>query len=180
MTMQFIASATSSGSTGTFTFSDLPTSFTHLQLRLFGRSVENQSTPYDAVITLNQANPTTFAYHRVSGDGSSATSTSLTSDNVIRSPLCIPNAAHTSNVFGVVIFDFLDFANTNKNKTVRITSGYSNNTTSTPAAGWVNFASSAWFSTTAINHMQLFTFGNWASGSRADLYGITTSEVTGA
>jgi hypothetical protein len=180
MSMVWIASATSSGSTGTFTFSDLPSNYTHLQLRLLGRSVESQTTPYDVVITLNGANPTTFAYHRLSGNGQSASSANLPSDNVIRAPLCITNAAHTSNAFGAVIFDFLDYANTNKGKTVQILSGYSNNTSSDPAAGWVNHTSSAWFDNAAINQLQVFTFGNWANGSRADLYGISTSQTTGA
>ncbi|CAB4148197.1 hypothetical protein UFOVP696_21 [uncultured Caudovirales phage] len=180
MSMVWIGGATSAGSTSTFTFASIPSTFSHLQLRLTGRSVSNQSTPYDAVITVNGANPTTFIAHRLSADGGSVTSASVTSDNVFRSPLCIPNAFHTANVFGSVIFDFLDYANTSKNKTVRIISGYDNNGGSSPAAGWVNLVSSAWFDTSAVSNIQLFTFGNWAAGSRADLYGITSSSVTGA
>lgn len=179
MSMVWIGGATSAGSTSTFTFANIPTTFSHLQLRLTGRSVSSQSTPYDAVITVNGANPTTFVTHRLSGDGASVTASSVTSDNVFRAPLCIPNAFHTANVFGSVIFEILDYANTSKNKTMRVLSGYDNNGGSSPAAGWVNLSSGAWFDTTSINNMQLFTFGNWAAGSRADLYGITNSSATG-
>jgi hypothetical protein len=180
MSMVWIGGATSAGSTATFTFASIPTTFSHLQLRLTGRSVQSQSTPYDAVMTINGANPTTFAFHRLTGDGASVTSATLTSDNVFRIPLSIPNAFHTSNVFGSVIVDFLDFATTNKNKVIRSISGYDNNGGSSPSAGWANVSSSVWLDTAAISNIQLFTFGNWAAGSRADLYGITTSQVTGA
>jgi hypothetical protein len=169
-----------SGAAASFNFANIPSTFTHLQLRCFVRATSSQSTPYDLTLTVNGANPTQFAYHQVRGDGASATSANLTSDNVLRVPLAVPDAFHTANVFGSVVIDILDYANTNKNKTLRATFGWDNNSGSSPSAGWAGLTSSAWFNTNAINRLELATFGNFSQYSRVDLYGISTSNVTGA
>lgn len=181
MTMQFIQNINmNSGAAASFNFTNIPSTFTHLQLRCFVRATSSQSTPYDLTLTANGINPTEFAYHMLRGDGSTAQSANYTSDVVFRVPLTVPNAFHTSNVFGAAIIDIFDYANTAKNKTMRAIFGYDNNSGSTPAAGWTGLVSSAWFNTTTINRLELATFGNFSQFSRVDLYGITTSEVTGA
>jgi hypothetical protein len=181
MSMYPLASVNAnSGAVGSFSFSSIPSTFTHLQLRCFTRATSTNSSAFDLVITVNGANPTAFAYHSLRGDGSSASSSGATSDNVFRFQTVVPSASFTSSVYGCTIIDILDYANTNKNKTARAITGYDSNTTSAPTVGYVGFESSAWFNTTAINSLVLGTFGNFAQYSRVDLYGISTSPATGA
>jgi len=169
-----------SGAAASFNFTNIPSTFTHLQLRCFVRATSSQSTPYDLTLTVNGTNPTEFAYHQLRGDGSSVSSANLTSDNVFRIPLAVPDAFHTANVFGNVVIDILDYANTNKSKTMRAIFGWDNNGGSSPSAGWTGLTSSGWFNTNAINRLEIATFGNFSQYSRVDLYGISTSTATGA
>ena len=82
----------------------------------------------------------------------------------------------SANVFGTQIIDILDYANTNKNKTIRSISGIDNN-----GSGDVSLTSNLWMNTAAITSFEIGGFGvNLAAGSRIDLYGITSSSVTGA
>jgi predicted patatin/cPLA2 family phospholipase len=73
-----------------------------------------------------------------------------------------------ANIFGAGVIDILDYANTNKYKTVRALSGHDNN-----GSGYVNFESGLWMSTSAITSIKLFTAGNvYAQYTQFALYGI--------
>lgn len=168
-----------SGTITSFDFTSIPSNFNHLQLRCFIRASLSQSSPYDLVITVNGANPTTFAYSALRGDGFSASATSAISDNVFRITTAVPTGSHIANMFGLVIIDILDYANTNKNKTVKALFGWDNGGGSSPSAGWTGLAHSTWFDTSVINRLNVGTFGNFAQFSRVDLYGISTSGMTG-
>ena len=168
------------GAVGSFDFTNIPDTFTHLQLRCFTRATSTNSAPFDLTLTVNGANPTLFAYHSLRGDGGSATSAAGTSDTVFRVQTAVPSASFTASVFGATIIDILDYTNTSKNKTLKALTGYDSNQTSAPTVGYVGLESSVYLSTSAINRLTLGTFGNFAQYSRVDLYGLTTSSVTGA
>jgi hypothetical protein len=66
------------------------------------------------------------------------------------------------------VFDILDYANTNKNKTMRLLSGYDANGT-----GAIELTSGVFFLTTAISSIELnLSGGNLAEYSSFALYGI--------
>lgn len=182
MTMHHIASSVVTGSsTPSLDFNSIPQTFTHLQARASIRMQASQGVPYDLTITVNGATPTQFAFHRLSSDGNSASNASYINDVLFRVPLVVPNAFHTANIFGSSIIDILDYTNTSKGKTLRAVGGQDVNGGTQPNAGWISLTSSMWSGTSAITSLSFASFGNFAIGSRIDLYGITSNPIaTGA
>jgi hypothetical protein len=174
MSMFPIASTTLT-SAGSITFSSIPQTFTHLQIRFSGRS-DFASTVASAFLRFNGDSTSSYANHSLFGNGSSATSTGSTATSVANLG-DFPAASTTANVFDSCIIDVLDYTNTNKNKTIRTISGFDAN-----GSGQVYLASTVWINTAAINSILLISGGgaNFVAGTRADLYGISTSNVTGA
>ena len=173
MSMYPIASTTL-GSAGSISFSLIPQTFTHLQARLF---VREASTSGSSGVTWwwNSQPSGIAAYHLVQGDGSSATSTSAVSASNL---ICngIPGTSATSGIYSCFIIDILDYTNTSKNKTAKIMGGYDAN-----GSGVVSLQSGLIQSTSAVSSLYFQSYySNLAAGSRIDLYGITTSNVTGA
>jgi hypothetical protein len=108
-----------SGGVASVSFVGIPTGYKHLQIRGFIKS--NYAANQSAMGI--QLNSTTSGYfhHGLYGDGASAASYAVTSSNTAGSSYIA--AASSTNIFGAVIIDILDYADTNKNKTVRILSG---------------------------------------------------------
>jgi hypothetical protein len=173
MTMQWIMGTTvGAGGAANFDFTNIPSTFTHLQLRIFSRNVGSEVTG-EAYITLNGAS-TNYNNHLLMGDGASATSAGNTYTTLIYASRAIGNSA-AANVFGVTIIDILDYANTNKNKVIRVLSGGDNN-----GSGFAWLGSGLWINTDAVNQVRYRNNFNLGQHSRADLYGIPTSAATGA
>lgn len=163
-------------SPGPITFQNIPDTFTHLQLRVFGRTTASQ-VPDQVFIRLN--NDTTAGnhnWHYLQGDGATASSgAGISNETGIRCQ-AIVGANASANVFGAVIIDILDYTNTNKFKTVKSIGGGDNN-----GSGQMGLSSGLYRSTNVINRIDIYgLFLQFASGTRADLYGLTTSTVTGA
>lgn len=175
MSMYPIAS-TALSSAGTITFSNIPTTFTHLQVRFSGYVNYTSATSQPMALGIYDINSSLLSpeyYHSLTGDGASATSYGGATSYV---PLIGYGTSGTNLNYTVGIIDILDYANTNKNKTIRSIWGYDLN-----GSGKVGMNSMGIFSTTAIGVITL-NFGGFSmgTGSRADLYGISTSGVTGA
>ena len=176
--MVWIAGQTGNGSASTITFSSIPTDFTHLQVRCYLRGVRSFAAE-QVYIRLNGDTGNNYAYHYLYGDGSAVTSSGAASSNVILTHE-MPAANETANIYSVMIADILDWQNTNKNKTVRLLAGHDNN------ANTGVYAAKAWLSsgfrnnTAAITSLSVLSNGAFTSASRFDLYGITSSSVTGA
>jgi hypothetical protein len=85
----------------------------------------------------------------------------------------MPSPTYWSNT----IIDILDYTNTNKNKTMRSISGFDRNGGGTVGIWSVLYSTN----TNAITSLILSGGGSYiANGSRFDLYGITSSQETGA
>jgi len=180
MTMTFLGSTTSGSSFSSANFTSIPATFTHLQLRIFGRATFNNSGFNGSIyLTFNGGGTSDYGFrHALNGNGSSVASISGSSTGVIHLTDTISDAGSVANVYGCVIIDILDYANTNKNKTVRAIGGADNNGTAN--FGKVTFNSQAWLNTAAINAILVGTDSQFAANSHVALYGISTSEVTGA
>jgi hypothetical protein len=173
MSMHWIASA--SPTSGGVIFSSISSTFTHLQVRVFGRS--STSGAPSLYIGFNS---TEFAggydTHLLGGAGSGGYATGSVNSSVLNAMVGIfPGTSMTANSYASAIIDILDYTNTNKNKTVRYIGGWDGN-----GSGVVALGSGHWRQTAAINRVYLEPDGGFASGSRVDLYGITSSQVTGA
>lgn len=155
-----IATQTSTGSSGTITFSSISSSYRHLQLRGI---IASPSSNY-VLIRFNSDSGANYTAHFLYGNGSSALSTALTSQTAGYTT----RADAGSPTFATGIIDILDYANTNKNKTFRTLTGWENNTT-----GIVMLNSGVWLNTSAITSIDLITqSGNYSSGTTFALYGI--------
>jgi hypothetical protein len=170
--MVWIASATVT-TPGSLVISSIPQTFTHLQVRFWGRSNNNGTNASVMFCLPNNDFSALYSSHALNGDGASATSA-----NTLVSQwggYSTAGSTATANVYGAVIIDILDYTNTNKNRVQRSISGYDSN-----GNGRVSLTSQLFRSTTAITSLGIYTEGNMAVGTRVDLYGITSSQVTGA
>ena len=163
-----IATTTLSSSQATITFSSIPATFKHLQLRI---SVKNTRTGQNTASVFCRVNSDTstanYTYHNFQGDGSTASASGLATGNYAGLVAETPSADATS-VFGVMIYDFIDYTNTNKYKTIRHTSGYDAN-----GNGGIYLTTNLWLNTNAISTITItvpaYSFSQY---SKFALYGI--------
>ena len=164
-----IATTTVGTATTTITFSSIPATYQHLQVRVSGRST-GPYTYSSVYVNYNGDTGANYTYHSLYGDGANPASTGRGSETAI---YCqnISGANALSNNFGSVIVDILDYANTNKFKTTRSLGGFDNNGTGSPI-GTISLNSGAWRNTAAINSITFATDGDFATNTKIALYGI--------
>jgi hypothetical protein len=162
-----IQTYTLTGNQTTVTFSSIPSTYTHLQLRLMARNSLSQGANY-LRLRLNGGTGTSYSRHALLGNGSAASANAVANDTVIGMGE-IPAASATSGMFGVAVIDLLDYKDTNKNRTVRGLIGEDRN-----GSGSVYLASGAYYSTTAVSSLSLFCGdgGDFVQYSSFALYGI--------
>lgn len=159
-----------SGGTGSISFSSIPSTFKHLQIRAIARELDGGQTnaSQQIVIRLNSDSGSNYAIHRLVGDGSGAGADGYSSQTNMAAT-GIPGNSTTASVFGASIIDILDYQNTNKNKTMRTLTG-----TDLNGSGAIWFSSGLWQSTSAVNAITLTALSsrNFAQYSHFALYGI--------
>ena len=163
-----------SGGASSITFSSIPSTYTHLQIRGIAQSAATTFIE-DGKIQFNGDTGSNYIRHALMGNGASVAAYSTSSTGILVDAMVSGTVSGTANIFADSVIDILDYTNTNKNKTMRMLSGYDAN-----GSGSVRLTSSAWFSTAAINIFSVDIGNYWATGSRIDLYGISTSNATGA
>ena len=166
-----IATATPTGTT--VTFSSIPSTYKHLQLRMLVRTNRNSTDGDYILMTFNGDTGANYVYdHILRGNGSTVTSYTdgLSATAIIIDRFTSLNAP--ANMFGVAVIDILDYQNTNKNKTTRGLVG--NDTNSSSYNSSISFESGLWMNTSAINSINLFAASNtnYATGTSIALYGI--------
>ena len=170
-----IATATGTGSNNYIEFTSIPSTYTHLQLRIIAQP--NRPAGGGATlmpIRFNADSGANYSVHWGSGDGSTASASGGGSQNAILLGFT-PNGGGSSgsfqDIFNGLVVDILDYANTSKNKTVRSFGGFDKN-----GSGWVGLFSGAWFNTAAINSMRIYINDafteSWGVDSQVALYGI--------
>jgi hypothetical protein len=163
-----------SGGSSSISFSSIPGTFKHLQLRIFGRGLSSSADRVSITVKVNSDTGTNYANHALVGDGSAASGASAISqgvgaNNYMAGLSAIVGSTGLASAFGVSIVDVLDYANTNKYKTLRSLTGQDQNSTS----GRLTFVSGLWQNTAAITTLDLnLESGSWAQYSSIALYGI--------
>ncbi len=163
-----IATATvGSGGETSITFSSIPATYKHLQLRYLVRDARSNGFDSPVDLTFNGSNATAYAKHFIQGEGSSASGGNETSKTYMRLEGAGNNTQ--SSAFGAAITDILDYTSTSKNKTVKHLSGVDKN-----GSGMVRFVSGLWYATpAAITSITLTPFSSpFAQYSHFALYGI--------
>lgn len=170
-----IATTTLTTTTSTVTFSSIPQTYQHLQLRMWAKSDRANSSGNTVFAYANgddaPTTPTNYWTHGLTGDGSSATSGSLGNTAGANYGFYVGTAlgATPTSIGSVAIIDFLDYSNTSKYKTMRSLSGEDSNSVN----GTISLRSSLWSNTAAITSLQLICLSyNFTQYSKFALYGI--------
>jgi hypothetical protein len=158
-----------SGNSSTITFSSIPSTYTHLQLRAIGRNTATGTGSLDTYMRFNGDTGSNYrAYNQLAGDGSTASAARGGVEALI-GPFYHLKDGNTASIYGALILDILDYANTNKNKVTRGISGQDLN-----GSGHIHFKSGMWMSTAAITSITLTVEGSnsFKQYSHFALYGI--------
>lgn len=156
--------------TSTVTFSNIPSTYTHLQLRCSGHLSGSSNVGDVIYLRFNSDSNSNYSWHLLQGNGSSATASSGASQTYIYAGVFVDNTNYALS-FSPAIIDILDYANTNKYKTTRSLYGYDINDVNYSRAA---LGSGNWRSNNAITSLTL-TSGlglNFTQYSSFALYGI--------
>jgi hypothetical protein len=159
-----IATATGTGSSGVITFSSIPSTYKHLQLRITGRSSGGST---EISFTCNGDTATNYSRHYIYGDGSTTGASGVSSQTSMQIAYCAGSTALASTN-AVNIVDILDYGDANKYKTFRSLTGIDVN----GAGGYVQLSSGSWRSTSAISTLTLTSANNYTTATQFALYGI--------
>jgi hypothetical protein len=156
------------GGTSTVTFSSIPSTYKHLQLRILGRGL-NSADECSFTYNINSDSGSNYAWHLLRGNGSGAFADGYASQPGMQAQSRYPGANASSSIFGSAVSDFLDYSSTAKNKVVRTLGGNDRN-----GAGQMYFSSSVWLNTSAINRIDITNADGTgiAQYSSFALYGI--------
>jgi hypothetical protein len=154
------------GGVSSITFSSIPATYSHLQIRGISRSTDASAYTQTA-LTINGVT-TNYTLHQLFGDGASATSFANTAQsNTLYESMTADTA--TASIYGVTVIDILNYTSASINKTFRIMAGYDAN-------GSGRMALSSGMTTTNTNAVSSITltprFGNFKQYTSFALYGI--------
>jgi hypothetical protein len=162
-----IQTITLTTTTASIEFISIPATYTHLQIRGLLRTSTANTNFDNALMQLNSDTASNYSWHLIQGTGASAGSGAGSSQTSMR---CgeIPRNNVTASVFGVVVIDILDYANTNKYKTIRTINGVDAN-----GSGAARLDSGNWRNTAAISSIKIFPDANsFVQYSSLALYGV--------
>jgi hypothetical protein len=163
-----------SADTPTITFSNIPQTYTHLQLRCFTRDARSSSNANNFFAYVNgDTTYTNYYYHSIFGNGTSVAGTNEQATGT----RCLflgtgPSSSAAANTYGSSVVDILDYTNTSKYTVARSLTGCDNNSSGTP--GEMRFASSVWLNTAAVTSLTINNYGsnNFVTYSSFALYGV--------
>lgn len=147
------------GGSSSISFSSIPSTYKHLQVRAIGKPSTSQDW---LCVRLNSAT-SGYSFHALYGSGSAVGAEGGASVAYARMMLADPSQ------FGGFVIDILDYADTNKYKTLRSLWGFDNN-----GSGYVGINSSVYQSTSATTTVTLLNASgnNFVQYSTFALYGI--------
>ena len=158
-----IQTVTLGANASTISFTSIPSTYTHLQIRAIARW--STGTEAGVKMRLNSDTGSNYAYHELYGTGSGAGSSGGATQTSISSAMYIRSG---TSIFGAAVIDILDYKDTNKYKTIRSLNGCDAN-----GAGYMNLVSGLWRNTAAITNIEMFVATNaMTQYSSFALYGI--------
>jgi hypothetical protein len=170
---------TSSG-TSSITFSSIPQTYKHLELRGYTRGASGGITTTNTYTTFNSDNNSgRYNMNEMFGDGGNNTSiTPFSSSTIYLRTLYMPGGAYNANIYGVMRMFIFDYTNSNLNRSLIIQSGYNTNGDAAPPNQnqYINHTSGGYIQSTAISNIAFTNDGGgWEVGSTFSLYGIKGS-----
>jgi hypothetical protein len=159
-----IATNLLASNTQTVTFSSIPSTYKHLQLRIRGNSNGGPKIRYNS-------SSTGYSEHYLQGQGSAASAGGSTGNSEWGpfGSLISGGGGGLSGQENFYLIDIQDYASTSKNKVARAASGFDAN-----GSGYIKLGSSLWANTAAINAIEINsdTGSVWYAGTVFSLYGI--------
>jgi hypothetical protein len=166
-----LATVTLASAASSISFTGIPGNYKHLQLRVVARSSATGGTTQNLDMRINDDSSTSYTFHQLQGNGSAAgaygegTGTRTACIQVVH----VPTSTAASNIFGVGIIDILDYASTNKNKTVRTFMGQEQNSSD----GVVFLNSMLWTKSVPVTKLEFYQgSNNLTQNTTIALYGV--------
>jgi hypothetical protein len=159
-----ISTTTLSSTASDVTFSSIPGTYKHLQIRVMASAVSGNQ---DGLMQFNGDTGTNYSYHFLYGSGAGSGSAGAATT---QSYMLMSNNFYTTgtSLCGVAVIDILDYTNTNKYKTMRSLAGADLN-----GSGSMNLCSGNWRNTNAITSITIYpNSGNFNTYSSFALYGV--------
>lgn len=160
---ELISTVFGNGSANNITFSSIPSTYKHLQLRI---TAQNATANTDLLLRFNGDTASNYSDHVLYGTGSTVISANIANGTSVG----IGNSTSTASAAGGVILDILDAFDTAKYKTTRSLWGSQTN-------GAIGLWSGNWRSTSAVTSIDVRTASgtNFGTIARFSLYGVKGS-----
>jgi len=161
-----IATIRLSSNSSLFSFTSIPSTFSHLQLRCFLKAGFGDN---DIFMGFNSDTGANYSYHTLFGTGSAVGA----DGSANQTAMYLARNWITADIGAVSVVDILDYKDTNKYKTARFLTGFEDNT-SHPGYRDLGLYSGSWRNTAAITSIDITVPGGYAlgSGTVVALYGI--------
>ena len=156
------------GGSSSISFTSIPSTYKHLQIRGIGRTTNSGTLGNPGINFNSDSNVNNYTMHILYGDGSSASAFGGGAGTGTDTSITTGSSAGAS-IFGVAVIDVLDYASTNKYKTVRSLTGADLN-----GSGTIRLYSNLWVNTAAISSITLTptASASYSQYSQFALYGI--------
>ena len=165
-----IQTFTLSGNQTSISFTSIPSTYKHLQIRAISRSnYTGSGGGIENYLTFNSDTANNYYYHVLAGNGATAASTAAGSMQANLVVGYSPRASDLANDFCAYVVDILDYQNTNKYKTTRSLAGEDYN-----GSGTIRLWSGSWNSTAAVSTVTITCLpsNSFTQYSSFALYGI--------
>lgn len=150
------------------TFSSIPSTYQHLQIRGIARSEEAASGIATLRMQINSQTGTIYNQHYMTGNGTTLSAANSPSISYAIAAYAAAKDNALASTYGALIIDIFDYKSTNKYKTIRGLSGVDLN-----GSGNIDFESNSFMSTDAITSIKLyFNVYAFKRYSHIALYGI--------
>ena len=169
-----ISTTTLGSSQATITFSSIPSTYKHLQIRCLSRGTDAANGGIGVRIRLNGDTGTNYSLHGLDAyQGASGGVEALAgASQAYGLNYFQPSAGNGASIFAGGVIDLLDYQDTNKYKTIRSLGGYDING-STSGYNYIGLYSSSWRNTAAVTQIDLIcSAGSFDTYSKFALYGI--------
>jgi hypothetical protein len=161
---ELISTTIMSSTATSVTIGSIPSTYKHLQVRFvaFGEN------GWPMIMKVNGSGSSIYSDHYLAGGGASVASGTISGASATQVYVfgrwAAFNGGTTIPVTGII--DILDYANTNKYKTINALSGTNNSSSE------IGLYSAFWQSNTAINSITLTPIGNMYAPTRVSVYGV--------
>jgi len=138
-----------SGGTAEIDFTSIASTYKHLQIRAILRT--NRASVRDNLYIYlnNDRTLSNYTTHVLEADGASVSSAGYASGSGVGAQSgSVAADSLTTSMFSVFIMDILDYADTNKNTTIRMLSGWDGN-----GQGRIVLTSNVWLNTAAVSRI---------------------------